>query len=216
MEKVFTVGRFSGRPINVTRRKINMAIKPMQGTYDSFFLILWALLLGIEGDESNDPVDRGGHTKWGVTEKAARAWGYEGNMTDFTKELSKQFYWEVHWKPLRLSEIAQISKEVTEELFEASVNCGAPRAALWLQKSLNLLNRNKQDYPDIDADSNIGPVTINSLAAFLQKRALPGKKVLLTMLNNWQGNHYMTFGTEHPEQEKWMFGWFLQRVVVKV
>ncbi len=191
-------------------------IKPMEGTFDAFFLILWGMLLGIEGDESNDPTDMGGHTKWGVTEKSARAWGYEGSMSDFTQALSKQFYWEVHWKPLRLSEIAQISKELTEELFEAGVNCGTPRVATWLQKSLNLLNRNKQDYPDMAVDSNIGPVTINAISAFLLKRGMKGKKVLITAMNVWQGHHYMTFATENPEQEKFVYGWFEHRVVIKV
>lgn len=193
-----------------------MAIKPMQGTFDQFFLILWAMLLGIEGDESNDPVDIGGHTKWGVTEKAARDWGYEGNMSDFTQDLSKQFYWEVHWKPLRLSDISSISKELTEELFEAGVNCGTTRVAEWLQVSLNLMNQNRKDYADVTVDGHIGPITVNLVQMFLQKRGMRGKKVLLTMLNTWQGHHYMTFGLKDPRQEKWMFGWFDKRVVVKI
>lgn len=193
-----------------------MAIKPMQGTFDQFFLILWAMIPEIEGDESNDPADVGGHTKWGVTEKAARDWGYEGDMSDFTQALSKQFYWEVHWKPLRLSEISSISKELTEELFEAGINCGAKRVAEWLQLSLNLMNQNRKDYADVTVDGHIGPITVNLVQLFLQKRGMRGKKVLLTMLNTWQGHHYMTYGLKDPRQEKWMFGWFDKRVVIKV
>lgn len=193
-----------------------MPIKPMEGTFDPFFIILWEMLLGIEGDESNDPDDNGGHTKWGVTEASARRWGYEGAMSEFTKDNSKQFYWEEHWKPLRLSEIAQISKELTEELFEAGVNCGTKRVATWLQTSLNLMNQNRKDYQDINVDSNIGPITVNLVQMFLNKRGMRGKKVLLTMLNVFQGHHYITLGLKDPRQEKWMFGWFEKRVVIKV
>lgn len=182
-------------------------------TFDPFFLILWERLLGLEGGETNDPTDRGGHTNHGVTEKSARAWGYEGSMSDFTKEMSRQFYWDVHWKPMRLTEIQEISKEIAERLFRAGVNCGVSRVSGWLQDSLNSFNREGKDYPDMAIDSAIGPVTINALGAFIQKRGLKGRKVLLFALTVHQGHHYLELMKRDRSQEKFGFGWFSERVV---
>ena len=37
-------------------------------------------VIGREGGYSNHPADRGGPTRWGVTEAVARANGYRGDM----------------------------------------------------------------------------------------------------------------------------------------
>jgi Glycosyl hydrolase 108 len=37
-------------------------------------------VIGREGGYSNHPADRGGATRWGVTEAVARAHGYRGDM----------------------------------------------------------------------------------------------------------------------------------------
>jgi lysozyme family protein len=46
---------------------------------------------------TNDPLDRGGATKYGVTEVAARAWGYAGKMEDLDYHTAfcilKERYW---------------------------------------------------------------------------------------------------------------------------
>ncbi|EJY0890163.1 hypothetical protein OE991_005197, partial [Escherichia coli] len=43
-------------------------------------------VLGKEGGYVNHPDDKGGPTKWGITEKVARAHGYRGDMRDLTRE----------------------------------------------------------------------------------------------------------------------------------
>ncbi len=43
-------------------------------------------VLGKEGGYVNHPDDKGGPTKWGITEKVARSHGYRGDMGDLTRE----------------------------------------------------------------------------------------------------------------------------------
>jgi lysozyme family protein len=42
-------------------------------------------VIGREGGYSNHPADRGGATRWGVTEAVARAHGYRGDMRSFPR-----------------------------------------------------------------------------------------------------------------------------------
>ena len=42
-------------------------------------------VIGREGGYSNRPADRGGATRWGVTEKVARSHGYRGDMRTFPR-----------------------------------------------------------------------------------------------------------------------------------
>ena len=43
-------------------------------------------VIGREGGYSNHPADRGGPTRWGITEAVARAHGFAGDMRDFPRE----------------------------------------------------------------------------------------------------------------------------------
>ena len=42
-------------------------------------------VISLEGGYSDHPADRGGPTRWGVTEAVARAHGYAGSMRHFPR-----------------------------------------------------------------------------------------------------------------------------------
>uniref|UniRef100_UPI00359318C9 glycosyl hydrolase 108 family protein n=1 Tax=Parasphingorhabdus sp. TaxID=2709688 RepID=UPI00359318C9 len=42
-------------------------------------------VIALEGDYSDHPADRGGPTRWGVTEAVARAQGYAGDIIKFMR-----------------------------------------------------------------------------------------------------------------------------------
>ena len=46
-------------------------------------------LLGHEGGFVDHPSDPGGATRWGVTERVARQWGYAGSMRELPVETAK-------------------------------------------------------------------------------------------------------------------------------
>ncbi len=49
-------------------------------------------LIQREGGYVNNPADRGGVTKYGITEAVARANGFKGNMRDLPLDVAKAIY----------------------------------------------------------------------------------------------------------------------------
>lgn len=172
----------------------------------------FAKLLGIEGGYANDKSDRGGATRYGITEAVARANGYTGDMKALPVEWAQRIYKAQYWDTLRLDQIALMSFSIAEELFDTGVNMGIGVAARFLQTALNAFNRGGADYPDVTVDGALGPVTLHALRQFLALRKVDGEKVMLRVLNAQQGARYIDIAKNDHEQEKFTFGWFLQRV----
>jgi lysozyme family protein len=171
-------------------------------------------LFKVEGGYSNNASDRGGKTKYGVTEAVARACGYLGDMADLSdyqaKEIAKARYWDV----LRGDEIAALSEPIMREVFDTGYNCGVATAARFLQLSLNVLNRQEKDYGDVVVDGVLGPMTIHALRLYLTKRGIDGQSVLLKVLNCLQGNYYVTLGDARKANEDFVYGWIRNRVAL--
>ena len=66
---------------------------------------LIAEIIEIEGGYVNHPADRGGPTKYGITEKVARAFGYQGDMRDLPKSKAFEIYDKNYWQRLGLDGI---------------------------------------------------------------------------------------------------------------
>jgi len=170
--------------------------------------------VALEGRYSNDPKDLGGKTAWGITERVARANGYTGRMEDMTREWAKAIYRKQYWDLLCLDAVAGLSKQVAFEVFDTSVNCGQGLAGRFLQRSLNVLNREETDFQDVRIDGLVGPVTVAALKAFLDKRGLEGEKVLLVLLNCLQGTRYVEMSETRKKNETFTYGWIKERVKI--
>lgn len=166
----------------------------------------------VEGGFSNDPNDRGGPTKYGVTEAVARAHGYSGRMEELSlytaQQIAKQQYWDI----LRLDEIAMLSYPIAKELLDTGYNMGPGIAGRFLQQSLNAFNRQGKDYHDVKVDGVLGPLTVHALRLFMVKRGIAGQAVLLKALNALQGARYIEIARNDETQEKYVYGWFSNRV----
>jgi lysozyme family protein len=167
----------------------------------------------VEGGYSDDPWDSGKKTMYGITEVVARANGYLGSMDKMPLSTARQIYRAQYWLLLNLDNVAFLSELVAFELFDTGVNCGVCIAGKFLQRGLNVLNRNEQDYQDVRADGIIGPMTMDALRAYVKKRGKEGEGVLLRVLNALQGARYVELA-EGPgkKNEKFEYGWFLNRV----
>ena len=172
-------------------------------------------LIKREGGYSNNPADKGGPTKYGITEATARANGYKGNMRDLPLDLAESIYKKKYWFNPRFDQVNLINPAIAEELLDTGVNCGVSFAKPLLQRALNLCNQQgKAGYQDVVVDGVYGPATLNALKTYLKVRGNEGQKILLRVLNILQGNRYIELAERDPSQETFFNGWILNRVVI--
>lgn len=179
-----------------------------------YFETIYSEVLKLEGGSTftNDKSDRGGKTRWGITEALARRHGYTGKMEDLPEDFAKKVYREEFWDNNRLEDIARISRSVANEIYDSGVNVGPGRAARWLQGALNMFNFGPGSPPDLEEDGRIGRATLNMLEFYLKKRGAEGLTVLLRALNGYQFEHYKNLAKADPSQRKFTFGWVSHRV----
>lgn len=111
-----------------------------------------ARVLVHEGDYVDHPLDPGGATRYGVTQRVARANGYQGDMRDFPLSAAGPIYKAQYWAPVMAD---QLPPAVAFQVFDAAVNHGVNRAAKMLQAAVGATQ-----------DGVIGPRTLAAVAAF--------------------------------------------------
>ena len=168
-------------------------------------------VIGREGDYSNRPTDRGGATRWGITEAVARACGYRGDMRAFPRADAVAIYRRSYWIRPGLDRVAALDAQIAAELFDTGVNMGPAVAIGFLQRALNALNRGARDYPDIAPGPRIDDATIAALAAFLAHRAPHGADVLMKAIGALQGERYLRLAERRPANEAFLYGWLANR-----
>ena len=180
-------------------------------SYSAAFANAWRKTGRAEGGYVNDPEDSGGETNHGITIGVAREQGYEGPMRDLTPQNAERIAKRAYWDVMLLDETASISGGIAEEMFDTGINAGHVRAVSMLQRSLNALNRQEKDYDDMLVDGKSGPRTLNALAVFVSRRRF-GVKVMLRALNGLQLEFYMSLTERRQKDERFLFGWILNRV----
>lgn len=169
-------------------------------------------IIKIEGGYSNDSSDSGGETNYGITKAVAVAFGYTGSMRDMPREVAYDIYVARYWDAVRGNGLSALSERVAEEVVDTGVNMGIKRAGKFLQRSLNVLNDREKYYPDITVDGVIGPGTISTLEICIIKR---GDETLVKILNCLQGAFYVELAECREKDERFINGWFKNRVVIK-
>jgi len=141
----------------------------------------FAILMDVERGYWDDPV--GGPTMWGVTERVARAQGYQGPMRELplatAKDIAKREYWDRYM-------CDQFDPAIGYQIFDTAYNGGHP--VQWLQKAVG-----------VQADGVIGAKTIAAVRA-----AEPAKVVALF---NAQRIRYMQSLRNFKDNAG---GWFLR------
>lgn len=169
--------------------------------------------IGKEGGYVDHPDDPGGATRWGITERVARANGYTGSMRDLPRDRAKQIYRAQYFEKPGFAAVAKLSAPVAEELFDTGVNMGPYWPSLWLQQWLNALNRQGKDYADIAEDGVIGRGTLGALGRLIAVRGRAGAEdVLLKGLNASQACRYLDLARRRGANESFLYGWIAQRV----
>lgn len=167
-----------------------------------------------EGGYSDNPKDKGGPTNRGITEEVARANGYFGDMKELSLEVAERITKSQYWDILRLDSIDAVSPAIAREMYDTGLLCGPGTAGRFLQRSLNVFNREQKDYRDLTVDGLIGPVTVLTLKSYLSKRKDDGEKVMLRALNSLQGEYLIAISEKREANEEFTFGWLLNRVML--
>lgn len=169
-------------------------------------------ILRIEGGYVNHPNDRGGATRYGITQATAKQFGHKGSMLELTVGKAKEIYYKGYWQINNLDDIFQTSPAIALEMFEIGVNMSPQRPSIWLQRLLNSFNTirgGKYKYgDDLVIDGLIGWKTIERLAK-MDKRQL---KIIYNGLNALQNAHYITQAYLKPSQRDFFVGWTTNRI----
>lgn len=135
------------------------------------------ILLTHEGGYADDTAlgDRGGKTRYGVTEAVARTAGYRGDMRELPLELAKQIYKREYWDAVRADELPT---SIRYCVFDAAVNSGVGQSIKWLQRAAGVRD-----------DGVLGPVTLAAVqqldASALRMRMLAQRLRLMASLPSW-------------------------------
>lgn len=172
--------------------------------------VIGAIVLTVftmEGGFVDHPSDPGGATMYGITEKVARANGYEGPMKELPKELASEIYTREYVYSPGFDKVIAVIPAVGHKLVDAGVNLGTAKEAKSLQKAINALNGGK--VPDIKEDGVIGISTITAIQQ-LQKRLGVHKTcvLLIRLLDAQQAVHYM----ELKRLRMFTVGWVDHRI----
>lgn len=170
-------------------------------------------LIEREGGYVNNPKDKGGPTRYGITLAVARANGYKGEMIEFPISMAQLIYKKQYWLDPRFDKVFLQSPAIAEELLDTGVNCGISFAKPLLQRALNLMNNQGQaGFVDLDDDGVYGKMTLDALAIYLKKRGTVGEKTLLKVLNILQGGRYIEITERNPAQKEFFYGWITNRI----
>lgn len=165
-----------------------------------------------EGGYVNNPKDKGGATRWGITEAVARKHGYTGPMQDLPRDLATKIYFKDYVEAPGFFRIAAVNTSIAEKLVDAGVNCGTSIPCVWLQRTLNALNQEQKQFPDLVVDGVLGSVTQFALLAVLRQRGKDGETVILRTINGLQAVHYLEITEKRAANEAFFFGWIMNRI----
>ncbi len=142
-------------------------------------------ILANEGGDiiTNDPTDRGGLTKYGISQRAYP----EIDIENLTEEQAKGIYKKDYWDAVRGDDIKR--QIIAVSIFDFAVNAGPGVAKKLAQKAIG-----------VKSDGVIGPITLSSLITipiplFLYKYAIEKIK------------YYRDIVSKNPSQKKFLLGW---------
>ncbi len=153
-------------------------------------------LLRVEGGYSDDKNDKGGKTKYGITEEEARDFGYKGNMQDLTKDFAKNIYLKKYYLGNKLDKV--VNDKVALSICDWAVNSGR-NGTKNAQIAINQLTN-----ANLDVDGIIGNKTLEALNSVDSDK-------FLEVYHNLQRIYYKGKVEADNTQERFLTGW-LNRV----
>lgn len=137
----------------------------------------------------NDPVDRGGETKFGV----ARRPNPDLDITNLDWEAAKRVYFRRYWLASNCDDLTLMSPRLAILHFDGAVNHGVGRAGRFLQRAV-----------ETREDGDVGPATLRSVERAISTK---GDIALCHLICDFRVNFYEAIMARDPSQEKYRRGW---------
>jgi lysozyme family protein len=144
-------------------------------------------LFGLEGGYVDDPDDRGGETKFGISKKAYP----KLDIKNLTLRQASAIYLQDYWDACRCDDMDDMMAVL---VFDAAVNHGARRAAMFLQRLVN----SKMD----------GVIGNKTLAALRKKLIVYSDHDLMVEFLGYRAEFYHGIVQGDSRQAKFLRGWF--------
>lgn len=128
-------------------------------------------LLGNEGGYVDHPKDPGGATNYGITQRVARAHGFQGDMRNLPLSMAIGIYEADYWKPIKAD---QLPEALRFHVFDAAVNSGPAQAIKWLQRAAGVAD-----------DGIIGPRTLSAASLVSPAKYSAIRLRFMTDLSTW-------------------------------
>lgn len=128
-------------------------------------------LLGNEGGYVDHPKDPGGATNYGITQRVARAHGFQGDMRNLPLSMAIGIYEADYWKPIKAD---QLPEALRFHVFDAAVNSGPAQAIKWLQRAAG-----------VTEDGIIGPRTLSAASLVTPAKYSAIRLRFMTDLSTW-------------------------------
>lgn len=178
------------------------------------------LVLDIEQGYVNHPADRGGPTNHGVTLATLDRWSRDhrdrpatvDDVRNLDKPTARRIYWDLYWcdPHVQCQALAEWWWPIAHEVFDSAVLHGPRQAALFLQRAINLVNRNEAAWEDIAEDGWAGPATRYALSQ--ADAVAEGRRRVYMAANIEQAAFLRNLVREDPAQEAFYYGWLKRRV----
>ena len=190
--------------------------------FSARFIRAFEELLDIEGGFVDDPVDRGGATKFGISLRflaSEGAFDEDGDgIADFDLDMDgdidgidirkltlgdvRYLYDRFFWKPVKADSYPY---PIGEVLFDQAVNGGIGAARKLLQQAINACMAEVGE-PRIVVDGVIGPQTETMLEYVLLHRRM-GTAGLLSAYREAVRDRYRAIVARYPSQKRFLRGW---------
>jgi lysozyme family protein len=141
----------------------------------------------VEGIYSDLKMDKGGATKYGISQAAYP----HIDIPNLDKETAQFLYKRDYWTPVGAE---LLPGPLAAYLFDAAVNCGTFQSSKWLQRALNSLGHN------LSVDGVIGKKTL----AVVEIHSVP---VIVELVGIFRRRHYYQITKKAPSQRVFGEGW---------
>lgn len=145
-------------------------------------------ILANEGEYSDNPNDKGGVTKFGISSLAYP----DIDILNLTKNDAKNIYRRDFWDPFPYNDIK--NPEIAIKFFDLSVNIGNFWAATLIQRALRSAGKNLME------DGIFGPQTLEAINQ-------ADSTDLLAALKSEAAGYYRTIAALRPKEKIFLKGW---------